>query len=163
MPLENRKHDYRLSQHSAAFFVDVVERCLNGEPQIIEKGEPEMRPVPKRTFAFEPFDQEKGPCYFGLSIQFDDDELDTDAQAFVTTVAGQLITMDDAARAIPCEHDENEELFEIEIDPAARRVQLNYSSTLWNTEWTVHYRFDDGDGWKCLGMPDWRNPGQYIT
>jgi hypothetical protein len=134
MPLENRKHDYRLSQHSAAFFVEVIERCLKGEPEIVEKGKPEMRPIPKRTFAFEPFDPQSGPFYFGLSIQLDQDELDEAARVFVRSVASELIAMDDAARAIPCEHDENEELFEVEIDPAERRVQLNYSSTLWNTE-----------------------------
>ena len=163
MPLENRKHDYRLSQHNAEFFVEVIENCLQGVPVIFKAGEPEMRPYSKRTFAFEPFDQDKGPYYFGTSIRFDQDELDEEARAFVRAVAGELIAMDDAARAIPCEHDENEELFEVEIDPAEGLVQFNYSSTLWNTEWAVHYHFDDEGEWKCLGMPDWRNPGQYIT
>lgn len=161
--LEARKHDYRLASHPQSFFRERLEQALQGAPRIYAKGEGlPGRQARKRTFEYALFDEETGPFYFTLSILLESGEPDEGALRLVRTVFDGLIRMDDAARAIPSNHDENEELFEVEVDLDLRKVIFHYSSTLWNTEWAVDFRSDERGGWVCLGIPDWREPGRYI-
>jgi hypothetical protein len=74
-----------------------------------------------------------------------------------------MIGMDDAARAIPSAEDENEYLASVTIDADGGTVQLGYVSSLWNTEWSVHFCPHDDGSFTCLGIPDWREPGRFIT
>jgi hypothetical protein len=160
--LKDRKHDYRLATYPSSFFGDALEKALRGAPQIYVQGEGlPGRQAAKRTFEYTLFDEDSGPFYFRLSIVLEMGEPDEGAMRFVRTVFNELIRMDDAARAIPSNYDENEELFEVEID--LRNVVLCYSSTLWNTEWDVHFRFGESGDWVCLGIPDWQSPGHFIT
>lgn len=162
--LRNRKHDYRLATHAPSFFREALERAMRGAPQIYAQGEGlPGRQTRKRTFEYALFDEETGPFYFTLAILLEAGEPDENAIQFVRTVFDELTRMDDAARAIPSHYDENEELFEIEIDLDLSKVVFCYSSTLWNTEWVVHFRLDESGSWVCLGIPDWKSPGCYIT
>ncbi|MEE4315871.1 MAG: hypothetical protein V2I74_02705 [Erythrobacter sp.] len=161
--LKDRKHYYRLATRPPSFFRETLEKALCRAPRIYEQGEgPPGRQAAKRTFELALFDEAKDPFYFTLSILREAGEPDENDMSLVGTVFDELIRMDDAARAIPCQYDENEELFEVEIDLDQRQVVFRYSSTLWNTEWTVHFRSDESGAWVCLGIPDWQSPGRYI-
>lgn len=161
--LEDRRHDHRLASHPPSFFRGALEQALQGVPRIYAEGEGlPGRQARKRTIEYALFDEETGPFYFTLSILLESGEPDEGAMRFVGTVFDELTRMDDAARAIPSNHDENEELFDVEVDFDLRKATFHYSSTLWNTEWVVHFRFDENVGWACLGIPDWREPGRYI-
>lgn len=162
--LEDRKHDYRLAVHPPSFFRERLEQALQSEPRIYAAGEGlPGRQARKRTIEYALFDEDTGPFWFTLSILLEAGDPDEGAMRFVRTVFDELVRMDDAARAIPSNHDENEELFEVEVDLDLRRCVFHYSSTLWNTEWGVDFRFDESGGWECLGIPDWREPGRYIV
>jgi len=71
--------------------------------------------------------------------------------------------MDDAARAIPSTEDENEYLFSVTLDADSGAVALDYAASAFNTEWSVHFRPEADGSFTCLGIPDWREPGRYIT
>jgi len=162
--LEDRRHDHRLASHPPSFFRERLEQALQGVPRIYAEGEGlPGRQARKRTFEYALFDEDTGSFYFTLSILLEAGEPDDGALRFVRAVFDELIRMDDAARAIPYAHDENEELLEVEVDLDLRSCVLHYSSTLWNTEWVVDFRFDENGGWVCLGIPDWREPGRYIV
>ena len=162
--LKDRKHDYRLATHPPSFFREVLEKALRGAPRIYLQGEgPPNRQAAKRTFEYDLFDEDAGPFYFTLSLLRDKGEPDESDMRLVWAVFDELIRMDDAARALPSNYDENEELFEVAIDPDLRKVVFCYSSTLWNTEWVVHFRLDESGDWVCLGIPDWKSPGCFIT
>jgi len=162
--LEDRKHDYRLAIRPPSFFREMLEQALQGAPRIYAEGEGlPGRQARKRTLEYALFDDDTGPFYFTLSILLEAGEPDEGALRFVRAVFDELIRMDDAARAIPSNHDENEELFEVEIDLDLRKAVFCYSSTLWNTEWVVDFQLDEHAGWACLGIPDWREPGRYIV
>jgi hypothetical protein len=162
--LKDRKHDYRLATYTASFFREALERALRGAPRIFGQGEglPGRRAA-KQTFEYALFDDDIGPFYLALSILREEGEPDESDMGLVAKVFDDLIPMDDAARAIPSNYDENEELFEVEIDLDLRIVVFNYSSTLWNTEWGVHFQLDEKGKWVCLGIPDWRSPGRFVT
>lgn len=161
--LKDRRHDYRLSHSNADFFSKALERGLLTSPEIREAGSGlQNRRQDKRIIVYELFDQETGPFYFCLSVAKPKGVLDQADLAFIRKVFANIIALDDAARAIPSHYDENEELFEICVDAAAGTVVLDYSSTLWNTEWGVHFCRADGGGFECLGIPDWKSPGQFI-
>lgn len=161
--LKDRRHDYRLSLSTADFFSEVLERALLTSPEVHEAGSGlQNRKQDKRIVVYELFDQEVGPFYFCLSVAKPQGDLDQADLAFIRKVFTNIIALDDAARAIPSQYDENEELFEICVDAAAGMVVLDYSSTLWNTEWGVHFRMTDSGGFECLGIPDWKSPGQFI-
>jgi hypothetical protein len=162
--LKDRKHDYRLATHTPSFFREALEKALRGAPRIYVQGEGlPGRQVAKRTFEYDLFDEDAGPFYFTLSILREEGEPDESDMRFVGTVFDELIRMDDAARAIPSHYDENEERFDVEIDLDLRKVVFSYSSTLWNKEWVVHFRLAESGDWVCLGIPDWKSPGCFIT
>lgn len=161
---EDRRHDHRLAIHAPSFFRERLEEALQGAPRIYGMGEGlPGRPARKRMLEYVLFGEETGPFHFTVSLLLEAGDPDERALQFARTVFDELAAMDDAARAIPSQYDENEELFEVEIDCDQRMVALRYSSTLWNTEWDVHFRWDASGGWTCLGIPDWREPGRYIT
>lgn len=161
---EDRRHDYRLTGREPSFFTDTLELALAGKPEVIEAGDgPPGREAQRRELYFALFDAETGPFYFDLTIPSEESRIDDAALQFLRFVFSRLIPMDDAARSIPCEHDENEELLGVTIDAAAHWVVFSYSSTLWNTEWEVHFQFADDGSWTCLGIPDWKSPGSYIA
>jgi hypothetical protein len=161
--LKDRRHDYRLAQRNADFFSEVLERALLTSPEIHEAGSGlQNRRQDKRILVCELFNQETGPFYFCLSVAKPEGDLDQADLAFIRKVFANIIALDDAARAIPSNYDENEELFEICVDAAAGSVVLDYSSTLWNTEWGVYFCLAEGGGFECLGIPDWKSPGKFI-
>lgn len=162
--LDDRKHEYRLATHPVSFFRAALDRALPLQPIVIGKGQGlQGREAVKRTFEYALFDEQTGPFYFYLSILLEKGELDASSFEFVRQVFDQLVTMDDAARSIPCQHDENEELMEVEIDLDLRTCVLGYSSTLWNTEWGVHFKQAENGEWVCLGIPDWGSPCSFIN
>lgn len=162
--LEGRRQDHRLSGHEPSFFTETLERALAGDPEIIEAGDglPGRR-AKKRELHFPLFDEETGPFYFDLTVPCEESRIEGAALQFIRLVFGQIVPMDNAARAIPCQHDENEELLGVRLEAAALWVAFSYSSTLWNTEWDVHFQFAEDGSWTCLGIPDWKSPGNYIA
>lgn len=158
-----RRHDYRLSALGPAFFLEALEAALARPPEIIIPGDPHAgRYGKRRTFLWDLFGAGEGGFDFHLAV-FRDEGAPETVHPLARSVFAQLVAMDDAARAIPGEEDENEYLFSVTLDADCGMVQLDYASSAVNTEWSVHFR-PVGDGtYTCLGIPDWRTPGRYIV
>ena len=159
----SRRHDYRLSSRPPAFFVQALEAALRYPPEIITPGEPGGgRYGKRRTFLWDLFGAGGSGFDFHLAV-FSDAGAPEAAHPLVRSVFAQLVAMDDAARTIPSAGDENEYLLSVTLDADSGLVQLDYASSVVNTEWSVHFRIGADGSCTCLGIPDWRTPGQYIT
>ncbi len=160
---EPRRHDYRLSAKPPVFFAEALERALAKPPDIITPGDPDAgRSSKRRTFLWDLFGAGEDGFDFHLAVFSDAGEPEA-AHPLARRAFAAMIGMDDAARAIPSAEDENEYLASVTIDADGGTVQLGYVSSLWNTEWSVHFRPHDDGSFTCLGIPDWREPGRFIT
>lgn len=158
-----RRNEYRLSGKPAPFFTDALERALAQPPEIVMPGDPNGgRYGKRRTFLWDLAGPDGEELDYHLAV-FSDVGAPEDAFPFARRVFADLVAMDDAARAIPGEADENEYLFSVTLDPECGAAELGYASTRCNTEWSVHFRAREDGTFACLGIPDWRTPGAFIT
>ena len=67
-----------------------------------------------------------------------------------TSVLGQLVAMDTAARAVESSTDYKEQLLWVNI--AADQVELHYCSTIINTEWGAFFTRDETGRWIFAGL-----------
>lgn len=159
----SRRHDFRLSSHPPAFFIEALEAALTHSPEIITPGEPGGgRYGKRRTFLWDLFGDGRDGFDFHLVV-FSDAGAPAALYPLIRSVFAQLIAMDDAARTIPSAGDENEYLLSVTLDADSGLVQLDYAASAVNSEWSVHFRSGADGTFACLGIPDWRTPGQYIT
>ncbi len=157
-----RRHDYRLSARPTAFFADALEAALSRSPEIVLPGDPgAARYGQRRAFLWDLFGDGADGFDFHLVVLSASGAPEA-AHPLVRRISADLVAMDDAARAIPSDQDENEYLWSVTLDAEAGAVQLDYAATAFNTGWSVHFRLDETGGWTCLGIPDWREPGRFI-
>lgn len=160
---EQWKHDYRLSLQPAGFFTEALDRALANGPAYVGNESRIGEFSGGGTFAiFNVFDEDDRPHFFGLHVQLPDGEVTPELARSARNLFAQLIAMDDAARTIPRQHDENEELADVAILTCEGLAILHYYSTLWNSEWGVRFKLGADGNYDLLGIPDWRNPGKFI-
>ena len=151
---ETRRHEYRLGQRPSAFFADALERALLQPPEIVERGDPNGgRYGKRRTFLWDLFGDGSDGFDFHLVV-YSDAGAPEAAWPLARRVFTHLVAMDDAARAFPSADDENEYLWSVTLDADSGAVQLDYASTLWNSEWRVGFRSEENGSFTCLGIPD---------
>jgi len=151
---EARRHDYRLGQRPSAFFAAALERALLRPPEVIERGDPKGGRYGKRhTFLWDLFGDGAEGFDFHLVV-YSDAGAPEATYPLARRVFAHLVAMDDAARAIPSADDENEYLWSVSLDADCGTVQLDYASSLWNSEWSVGFRFEENGSFTCLGIPD---------
>lgn len=160
---DTRRDDYRLSARPSAFVVAALDRALAQPPEIVLPGDPGAgRYGKRRTFLWDLFGEGGEPFDFHLAVLSDAGPPEA-AHPLALRVFAALTALDDAARAIPSSEDENEYLWSVTLDADSGMVQLDYAATAFNTEWSVHFRPEDDGTFTCLGIPDWREPGRYIS
>ena len=158
------RHDYRLSLQADGYFADALERALVAGPVYVGDDIRFAESYGGGTFAIlSVFDEDARPHFFPLSIRVPDGDVSPDLAEEARQLFAQLVVMDDAARAIPRQHDENEELAGVILLPDTGFAVLQYISNLWNSEWDVHFQRDDGGAYRLLGIPHNRNPGAFIA
>ena len=158
------KHDFRLSLQAEGYFSDALERALMAEPVYIGEDIRFAQDYGGGVFAIlSVFDEDARPHFFSLSLRLPDGVMTPNLVEEARQLFNQLVAMDDAARAIPRKHDENEELEGVILLSDRDIAVLQYTSNLWNTEWGVHFLRDESGAYRLLGIPDYRNPGTFIT
>ena len=157
--LKDRKHDYRLANRNAEFFSDALERALRAEPDYADE---DIRFSETYGGVVPVFSDDDRPYFFDLQMRVADGEVSLDLTEAARQLFAQLIAMDNAARVIPTQHDENEELASVILLDDAGIAVLHYHSTLWNSAWDVHFRRNTSGQYELLGIPDSRSPGEFI-
>ena len=158
------RHDYRLSLQLGGYFADALERALAAGPVYVGDDIRFAELYGGGTFAIlSVFEEDARPHLFPLSIRVPDGDVSPDLAEEARQLFAQLVAMDDAARAIPRQHDENEELESVILLPDTAIAVLHYISNLWNNEWDVHFQRADDGAFQLLGIPDNRNPGAFIA
>jgi len=153
----------RLSSQPSSFFTRVLEDALNSGPTIIEVGQgPAGREAKQRLLTYRLFAGQDPLFEFDLSIVGSMDMPDQATLQLVRSLFAEIAKFDDQASKIGADNpDDDAELFEIVVDPAARQARLCYCSIRVNTEWEVHFAHSSHGAWECLGIPDWKRPGSY--
>ena len=104
---------------------------------------------------------EADDTHFEVYVDVEDNSLPEEVYKRARLAISHIVEMDSRARLIDGRWEHNEHLGFIKLDK--NEVRLRYWATSVNTEWDVVFKFDDQDQLTCLGIPDWQNPGSYIS
>jgi len=98
--------------------------------------------------------------FFEIYLELLSNIIDPKLIATAENVVDNVIELDDAARSISDDHEYDERLAYISIDQS--EIRFAYWATTVNTEWDVVFTIDNFHKFKCLGIPDHQNPGEFI-
>ena len=92
-----------------------------------------------------------GDLAFEVFMPAEGDEVPQKFIHIAESVLSKIVEMDDAARAIPSDYDDDECLAYMKIDELGN-VDLHYFSSTVNSEWSVRFTPGEDGQWMCRGI-----------
>ena len=151
----DRKQDFRLSLQPPSFFAEALEQALAAGPVYLgDEVRAPCRKGSQRYALLQLFEEDARPHFFNLLVHVPQGEFTLALADAARELFSQLVVMDDGARALPSQYDENEELAAVVLYPVSGEAPLQYYSTLWNSEWYVAFVRSENSIWQCSGIYD---------
>lgn len=155
-----QRDDFQLSANSTAHYLKLFDEADFRVTKKLEGNDTAEIQWTGRFEAVLEIGQQTDDISFEICADVEGPSVPNDVRELARSVVSSIIEMDHAARSIPDVSGHSEHLASVQL--AHNEVRFCYWATTVNTEWDVVFEFNAPDNWRCIGIPDWRNPGTYI-
>ena len=155
-----RLNEFQLSAHKPSFYLDLFDKAKFQIKENLDQNSNAQRRQTSKFQAELTVGPENSDFSFDVCIDLQDASIPPEMLQRARFVVSNIVDMDKTSRMIGGGHDENERLAIVLLTDD--EIRLQYWATAFNTEWDVVFKVDKHDDWRCLGIPDFRNPGSYI-